>query len=189
MINKIITISDFSKIGDIAKHYNKGKFQIADSEAEFDMIDVFGEYAYRLIEALKVDEFILSNNEELDTLLLQGGSYSYDGKIYHQRGLKSVVMYYVYSRYILINHYSDTANGSVTKTNDFSMATPLKEVKDISNHYRNLAKESAKGVIEFLCRHDEFEFDSHECKACKVKTSSTADTIRGGSKFKIVRRK
>jgi hypothetical protein len=193
MLNKFITIQDFNTIGDIAKHHDKGKLNIAVSEAEFDLVDLFGQYAYILIDALKDEnttEFTVSNDPVNDNLLLNGGTYQVGEMKLRHRGLKSLVMYFIYSRYILINSYNDTANGLVGKTNEFSIPTPLKEIKDISEHYRNLAKEVSKGVIEFLCYHkDKFDFDHKNCSACKVPTSTgKTDTTRAGSSFKIIRK-
>lgn len=193
MLNNFIRISDFAVIGDIARHHDKGKLSIAVSEAEFDLVDLFGQYAYVLIDALKDEtsqEFTVSNDPILNNLLLTGGTYQVGEMKLRHRGLKSLVMYFIYSRYILINSYNDTANGLVSKTNEFSMSTPLKEIKDISEHYRNLAKEVSKGVIEFLCYHkDKFDFDNKSCTSCKVTTSSNkVDTTRAGSSFKIIRK-
>ena len=80
--------------------------------------------------------------------------------------------------------------GTPQAPNEFSIPTPLKEIKDISEHYRNLAKEVSKGVIEFLCYHkDKFDFDNKSCSSCKVPTSSNkVDTTRAGSSFKIIRK-
>lgn len=193
MLNNFIKISDFNTIGDIARHHDKGKLAIAVSEAEFDLVDLFGQYAYLLIDALKDEnsqEFTVSNDPILDNLLLTGGTYEIGEMKLRHRGLKSLVMYFIYSRYILINSYNDTANGLVGKTNEFSIPTPLKEIKDISEHYRNLAKEVSKGVIEFLCYHkDKFDFDNKACASCKVpNVTGKVDTTRAGSNFKIIRK-
>ncbi|CAM3233565.1 hypothetical protein [Empedobacter stercoris] len=193
MLNNFIKISDFAVIGDIARHHDKGKLSIAVSEAEFDLIDLFGQYGYVLIDALKDDslsEFTVSNDPVLDNLLLTGGTYEVGEMKLRHRGLKSLVMYFIYSRYILINSYNDTANGLVGKTNEFSIPTPLKEIKDISEHYRNLAKEVSKGVIEFLCYNkDKFDFDNKSCSSCKVPSiTGKVDTTRAGSSFKIIRK-
>lgn len=193
MLSKYITINDFKSIGDVANHHQKDKMSVAVSEAEFDLIEVFGSYAYVLIDALKdvtSNDFTVSNDPVLDALLFDGGSYEVGQNKMRHRGLKHLVLYFIYSRYILINSYNDTANGLVGKTNEFSIPTPLKEIKDISEHYRNLGKEVSKGVIEFLCYHkDKFDFDNKACNNCKlaIKTS-TGDTTRSGSAFKIIRK-
>lgn len=192
MINKYIRIEDFNVIGDVARHHDKGKFSVSVSEAEFDIIDLFGQYGYDIIASLKDDasnEFTLSGDSTLDQLLLNGGTYTIGNMKLRHKGLKSLVMYFIYSRYILINSYNDTANGLVSKTNEFSIPTPLKEIKDISEHYRNLAKDVSKGVIEFLCYNkDKFNFNNKACSSCKFPTSTTGDTTRTGSSFKIVRK-
>ena len=45
------------------------------------------------------------------TLLLEGGSYTFEGRRYEFAGLKAVLAYFAYARYIFIGHQVDTPMG------------------------------------------------------------------------------
>ena len=51
------------------------------------------------------------------TLLLEGGSYTFEGKKYEFAGLKAVLSYFAYARYIFVGHQVDTPMGIKVKEN------------------------------------------------------------------------
>lgn len=62
--------------------------------------------------------------------LLNGGNYEYKGKKYHFQGLKAVIAYFAYARYILLGHQTDTPFGVKEKRNQDSEALPQAERRD-----------------------------------------------------------
>ena len=86
--------------------------------------------------------------------LINGSTYEncagYDTK---HKGLKSVLTYFSYARYLVVNQGNDTANGQVNKTNPFSVPKPLKEVYMESKHYRDMAKATFERVEAFILKN------------------------------------
>jgi hypothetical protein len=164
-----ITQADFSFIGQIAKHCDLPKLNIAIEEAKiFDLMPLLCTNLY-----LDIDTKWL---QPTYSLLVNGGQYvgCNEKKDFHL-GIKKVLIYYAYSRYILINGFNDTANGMVQKTNEFSIPTPLKELQAYSDKYRNMGFDTWKGVKKYLCKNkDTFtEFDNSDCQCdcgCDSKT-------------------
>lgn len=128
----------------------------------------------------------LSDNEKI---LINGGEYEVDGVIHYTQGLRKIIACFAYARYIIINNTTDTINGLVKKDNDFSVPTPMRDLKDISNHYRNMAFKWIDGLKSFLCTYkDEFNYTSSGCNNCQAKTKNNYDNKRVGSSFKIIRK-
>lgn len=198
-LNNYITIEDFDGLGNIAKHYDKKKLSIAIEEAELDLEDFFGQYWFTLYHFLTnpntegdfnndfSDDYTISRVAVTDDVLLNGGEFTIDDIPHYTRGLKKLIASFAYSRYILINNTTDTINGLVKKDNDFSLPTPLSEIKDISNHYRNIAFKIGEGLKVYLCENSSyFKYPTDKCK-CKTSNNNTS-TKRVGTRFKTIKR-
>ena len=155
--------ADFTCIGDVAKHCDNAKLCIAIDEAKiFDLqpllCDLYGD----------VVENWESESEPWKTLI-EGGTYEgCNGKDKTFLGVKRVFVYFAYARYIMLNGWNDTPNGSVQKTNPFSIPKPLAELEGFSNKYRNFGFKTWKGVENYLClNRDLFDnFNPKNCRAC-----------------------
>lgn len=191
-LEKYIFPSDFDCIGNVAKHCDLTKLCIATEEAkQFDIIPLFCfDFVNDVLEKWNLKE----EDEKFDKYqkLICGGSYQHDGRTFLNMGLKQVWIYYSYARYLLINQFNDTANGMVTKQNEWSLPTPLKEVTDFSNKYRAMGKEAFESVQRYLCaKQIEFpKFDSCNCLSCGCAgTCSCGKTKKlTGFKFSTVKR-
>jgi len=159
-----LTKQDFNCVGLVARHCNNEKLCIAIDEAKmFDFIPLICELASDV-----KSHWSEISGDFYD--LINGSDYTdCGGNTVHQIGLKRVLVYYAYARYVMINNFDDTPNGGVTKTNDFSMPKPLKELRSISNRYRAMAKQVWEyQVLPYLCHNkDKFiNFDSSDCRGC-----------------------
>ena len=173
----LITQQDFALIGQLAIHCDKEKLKIAIEESIiFDF------------EPLLCENFVeVSENwDSLDKVwrdLVCGSSYvgCSDREMRHL-GLKRMMLYYIYARYTVLNGYNDTPNGSVTKTNDFSIPKPLKEVEQFADKYRSMGYSVWKGVKKFLCNNKE-DYDNltiNDCDACDCGGSDCSDkSVKG----------
>lgn len=154
---------DFDCIGQVAKHCNLEKLNIAISEAiKFDgKMLLCGMYN-------EVSSNWRSKSEPWNDLI-NGSTYSgCNGREVTHAGIKEVLVYYAYARYLIINKTDDTASGTVQKTNQFSMPTPLKEIYAISNRYRIMGEQLWKEVESFICvnRSDYPNADFANCQSC-----------------------
>ena len=180
-LTNYISQSDFDCVGLVASHCDLKKLCIATEESKiFDLIPLFCfDFVNDVLENWNISETLPEPTEENpeNTIpnpdfekyqkLICGGNYTdSDGKIHQNLGFKKVWIYYAYARYVLINQINDTANGTVRKQNDWSVPTPLKEVNDISNKYRNMGKFAFESVQEFLCENKDLfpKFDDCNCK-------------------------
>lgn len=202
--NILIEQSDFECVGEVAKHCDLTKLCIAIGEAkEFDLSGLFCDFWTDILdiwqeielyqEALEEYEQCISagleeciepeepTDYELKLNLICGGSFeSCNGKLRYHLGIKRILVYYSYARYVIINPFNDTPNGAVQKTNDFSVPTPLKELQSVSDRYRTMGYESYKKTLNFICANREsFEFNG-DCKEC----GCTCERCNGKTKAK-----
>lgn len=202
-INKI----DYNCIGDVAQHCDHNKICIAENEAlEFDLDKL---YCSNMDEILsiwdEVDAYILAKkvcdenpecdtppevpeNYELKYNLIYGGNYQdCSGKTKSHKGVKRVVIYYSYSRYLTLNLYTDTASGLVVKANEFSLPVDFKQLQMYADKYRNMGLDTFKETIKFLCvSKDTFNwFSSNECKGCGCGSEKCSGTTTKGYGMKV----
>lgn len=149
-----IAVADFAGVGLLARHCSLDKLAIAIEQAkQFDLTPLFCyDLIYDALENWELDE--INPNKDKYNKLINGCDYvDFNGKRQYNAGIKNVWVNYAYSRYLLINHYNDTASGTVKKDFDFSVGATLAEVKDISNSYKNMGKIAYEGVHSFLCNN------------------------------------
>lgn len=73
------------------------------------------------------------------TLLLNGGTYTFEGKKYEFAGLKAVLAYFTYARYAFTGHYIDTAMGLKVKENQDGDTVSQAERRDVRTMYNQQA--------------------------------------------------
>lgn len=73
------------------------------------------------------------------TLLLEGGSYTFEGKKYEFAGLKAVLSYFAYARYVFTGHQVDTPMGIKEKVNQDGEAISQAERRDVRTMYKQQA--------------------------------------------------
>ena len=212
----IIIQSDFDCIGVVAKHCDNAKLCIAISEAQdFDLSELLcGMWDYVLSVNASVVEYDLlydaylielaacEENPDCDTppvapvepldydlnkQLLCGGSFvGCNDRVFKFKGVKQILAYYAYSRYLILNGFNDTAVGSVRKTNEFSIPTPLKEVQSFADKYRTMGYESAKKLFPFICANKDVfvDLDEKHCGGCACGNGCNSATKAKGYGFK-----
>lgn len=185
--------SDYTNIGLVAQHCDLRKLEIAENEAyNFDLGELFCDTWDEIVEIWDelnaYDACILDPdcvpvvpiNEAEKRNLIYGGEYTgCNGKTRNQSGVKAILIYYSYARYIVLNGFNDTATGMVTKTNDFSLPKPLKEVEQFADKYRNMGRISFNKTVGYMCANKEI-FTWSDCKACGCGT----DKCNGSTKAK-----
>lgn len=101
------------------------------------------------------DDLIRNNADANYQALLIKGEYSYNGKIYTNYGLKAVIVFYSYSRYILTGSSVDTPFGFVTKESQHSTPVSKETKKSIFKMNQQIAYNYWENVALFLERNKE----------------------------------
>lgn len=157
-----IVQSDFTEIGQVAKHCNLEKLDIAINEAIlFDLKP--------LLCGLFYDVDINWNETEGDWFnLIEPKEFTgCNDKPKSHQGLKNVLIRYAYARYVILNNIDDTPNGGVTKTNEWSIPKPYNDLKQISERYRNMGYQLWKEVEMYICLNKEVYTDADfDCSSC-----------------------
>lgn len=115
---------------------------IEDAE-RMDLRPLLGEEFYQAVST--------NNNGDYDDLL-NGVSYQYDSKNYHQPGLKRVLEDYAYARYMLFGSQKDTSFGFVEKSTQDSTHIDWQQKKTRSQHIKDSAFQLWKDVERYLNR-------------------------------------
>lgn len=141
----MLTIKDIREVGQIAANCDKEKLKIAINEAfEFDLKPLIACYFIDLKIHWDDEEgiwFDIIEPKEFDSDCVSCGYHS---------GLKKVLSYFTYARYLILNEFNDTPNGNVAKANNFSMPTDTRLLKDRADAYREMGKESFKEVSDYM---------------------------------------
>lgn len=113
----IITHSDLNEYKHISTNISAAIFNNYLQEAqELDLRLLLGEELY--IDIL--DDIVASPSLTDYEELVNGSTYEYNEKKYKHEGLKSVLAYFAYSRYLKSTGVNSTHYGLVVKKNDFS---------------------------------------------------------------------
>lgn len=186
-MNITITQADFIGVGQVATHCDLPKLAIAIEEAVlFDLqpllCNLFG----------AVDANWTQAEGPYADIIAPKSYENCAGFITNHLGLRKVLVYFAYARYLIINPFDDTPNGHVTKSNDFSFAKPLAEIKAFSSKYKNMARTSMEKVDAYILKNstDYLGYDLSEIKGCGCNGScGTKSNTRGhGLRSKTIRK-
>lgn len=165
--------SDFEDVGQVASHVNKSKLNQAVNEAKlFDLEPLFGEFWYDI-------EQNWTSVEPAWVDLRDGSEYQVNDKTKRHLGVKQLLVYFAYARYVVLNGFNDTATGIVSKTNDFSVPKPLKELNQFSDKYRNMGYTVNLGIQRFLCNSDEATYPNFDRSKCGTQKEYPSGETKG----------
>lgn len=91
--------------------------------------------------------------------LLDGGTYTYNGKTYIFQGLKACIVYYAFARFINRTSYNFTAAGIVVKDSDYSNPVSDKVIQRMETEARLVAEAIKCEIIAYLKRN----YTLYEC--------------------------
>lgn len=118
------------------KKYNQIAFEVEVSELQ----DLIGT---ALLQELQ-------NNQENNTALLNGASFEYCGNTISHRGLRFVMAYLNYSRYLGESYVNDTFSGFKKKTTEQSEFLTEGEIKRLQNEARKVALSEFEIIKKYL---------------------------------------
>lgn len=146
---KLITRSDIALYRQISKTPNDAKLNEMILDAQMlDLQPLIGESFY--------NKLISAPEDYVD--LLGGGSYEVDGVTYTNYGLKMVLCYYAYARYIMFASAIDTPSGFKEKTSGDSQIVDNASKKTVYSLNRDAAYQIWNNVNNYLLRikHPDF---------------------------------
>ncbi|CAB4152549.1 hypothetical protein UFOVP606_15 [uncultured Caudovirales phage] len=147
-IVKLITIEDIiaykpmSINTDVTKKLNT----FIQEAQEFDVASFLGDAFYMALE----NDFIAQPSLTIYSDLFNGCSYVYDGITYRHRGVKAMLVYYTYSRYIANSQSNQTAFGVVAKNNTDSTPVTDKTIARLADQAQAGAEKYKRDLEQFL---------------------------------------
>lgn len=152
----VLKREDFIDLGLVATNCNGQKLNISINEAlDFDLCYTFEKCHIEVKQLIK--KVLLHNEEseqeaptEYEVKLVNGNIFTENGKTFENLGLKRGLIYYAYSRYLLINEFNDSAVGQKTQNFQFSVPKTYQELKSMSDKYRNMAKAAMLSTYEWI---------------------------------------
>lgn len=190
---------DFAAIGQLAKHCNLEKLEIAVNEAIlFDLKPLLCDLFYEVednwggtgdFNSDFNSDFSINNqmDEDYSNLIYAHEYIGCNDKTKSHQGLRDVLARYAYARYVILNPFDDTPNGGVTKNNEWSIPKPYNELKQVSDRYRTMAYQQWLDVEAFICFNRETYTDANLCNCkpcgcngcCGSKTKAKGYGIKG----------
>lgn len=139
-MNTLITISDIKEFKELTANVNFAKeVQPHVIEAqEFEIVPLIGMPFFIAIE----DDFISSPSLQNYSDLFNGCEYTCNGQTYRHQGLKAVIIYHAYARYLANANQTSTAFGFVQKVSQNS--EPISEAS-----IARKVKQARSGAAEF----------------------------------------
>ena len=119
----LLSLDDIQSFKSLSSSINEAKalLPFVQEAEEFDIVPFLGQ---ELFNALKTD-FEASPSLATYADLFNGSTYTYSDRSYTHQGIKAVLAYYSYARYVANSNTVSTKYGLVVKENEFS--SPVSE--------------------------------------------------------------
>ena len=167
MKTNLITIEDIGNIKPITPNNKNKAGQIILEVQDLWFSKLLGPQFY---------DYIRSTNDNL-TDLMEGCSFNdCSGNTRYQPGLKKVLVYLFWSRYIYDINYTDTPTGVVTKTRNDSEQLSMGYLNNLSSNYETMAMNYFEQVKEYIMQNKE-QYPLF-C-GCQSHTPNLRPTIKG----------
>jgi hypothetical protein len=164
MMQPLITRNDIARYRQISKTPNDAKLNEMILDAQLlDLQPLLGENLFNKILALPEDY----------TELLDGCVYEKDGISYTNYGVKMVLAYFTYARYLMFGSVTDTPYSVVEKLNSESRPAEASSKKSIYQNNRDAANKLWQSVHNWLLRTSNEDY----------KKSCNAPAAQGSMRF------
>ena len=173
---KLITLADIRTYKQISSNLNAIKIDSEINEAqEFDLRPFMGDEFYLAL----LDDFSNSPSLQLYDDLFNGCTYTYGGNTYQHDGIKAMLCYYAFSRYLNNSNTNATAFGTVIKQNDDSEPVSEKTLSRLVGQAISGAKIFENRVYDYLVRNS----STYPLFKCSIDNKKT-----GGLRVSAVRK-
>lgn len=167
----LVTISDLANYKHIADSVrNSTLWPLCVSEAQLLDVKIWLGDAL-LNEIVSQSETSPESLSDANKVLLNGGSYTYQGNTYLFQGLKASIIYYAFSRFTSRSPYNYTAAGITVKDSDLSTPASDKAIQRLSTEAMLTAAALRDEVALFLRRNSaSYPLFKTSSKATKPRT-------------------
>jgi len=172
----LITLADIRTFKAISSNLNSLKLDSEINEAqEFDLRPILGDEFYLAL----INDFAASPSLTTYSDLFNGSTYVYSGNTYQHDGIKAMLCYYAYARYLNNSNTNATAYGTVIKLNQESEPVSEKTLSRLVGQAISGAKVFENRIRDFLTRNSA-DYPLWECSKDNQKT--------GGLRISAVRK-
>ena len=148
----ITDLQTYKLVCDSVKNHTSWPFFVWEAQ----MLDVKHWLGDGLLNELLTEETVSPpTHSAANTLLLDGGTYTYNDRTYMFQGLKACIIYYAFARFTNRTAYNYTAAGIVVKESDFSTPVSDKVTQRLETEARLTAEALKCEVVTFLNRNSE----------------------------------
>lgn len=179
MATYLITLSDIQTLKPISANVNETKALkpfILEAQ-EFDLRPFLGDAFYLAL----IDDFNASPSLSTYSDLFNGVTYTYGSDTYQHDGLKAMLIYYAYARYLNNSQSTVTPNGVVSKLNDNSEKISDRALSRLVNQATSGAKVYENRVYDYLTRKSS-TYPLWECYKSNKRTGGFRLGSIGGKK-------
>jgi hypothetical protein len=147
---QLIKIEDIQKVKPISSNadVNKKLNTFILEAQEFDLVPFLGDEFYISLE----EDFVAQPSLETYSDLFNGCEYTYSGVKYRHRGVKQMLVYFAYSRYLADVQSNQTAFGNVVKSTPDSTPVSEKTIARQVNQALAGANKYKSDLDDYLCR-------------------------------------
>lgn len=150
IITPIITLDNIRAIKSIALNIQQAKEltpYIVEAQ-NFDLSKFMGDSFFLDL----VNDYNSSPSLANYSLLYNGGNYTHEGKSYYFSGIKDLLVYYSYARYVNNSGVIATPTGFVAKTNNYSEQVTDKTISRLVDTARTCANLIEDSLNQYLNR-------------------------------------
>ena len=179
-MTKLITVSDIKNYKTLSINIAALKIDSEINEAqEFDLRPILGDALYLdLLTDFEASPSLATYNE-----LFNGCTYTYSGNTYQHDGLKAMLCYYAYARFLNNSNTNSTAFGVVIKNNNDSEPVSEKTLSRLVGQALNGAKIFENRTLDYL-RRNSADYPLYKCYAENKQTGGITITPVRGDKNK-----
>ena len=174
MIPKLIQRDDFIGVVNISEHCAEGDEilnQFIEERQNLDFTELLGNCFY--------NEILENRNSADYANLLDGGTYTVDGKKRRHYGLRRVLVHFAFGAYVYRGGMVDTPFSVVQKQSEDSIPVPTTELRNLRDENRRMGYSYWKMTFDYLCnarKDDSTVFPCFEDCDCPVECTGCGDS-------------
>ena len=196
-IQKLISKSDFDGVVNLSEHCKEGDEILNQYIVERQNLDLIG-----LLGNCFYNEVLENVADANYADLINGSTYTVDGKVKTHFGLKRVLIHFVTGAYMYRGGMVDTPFSVVQKMSQDSVPVPIQELRNLRDEHRRMGSKYWAMTFDYLCsvkKEDDTRFPCFddcdcpkECEGCSSNNCVTCNQRRADDtrsvRIKVIKR-